>query len=94
MTIIKEITAVRNRFNVLKRRPDFDEMILPARKLARTGAERKAKSRSGQTPEQVDKERADNRVAMVTHCAGGLAESRKRDVRAGKSKYQGRPEEH
>ena len=40
MTIIKEITAVRNRFNVLKRRPDFDEMILPARKVARSRAER------------------------------------------------------
>ena len=39
----------------LKRRKDFDEMILPARKVARTGAERKAKSRSGRTPGQVDK---------------------------------------
>ena len=26
----------------LKRRKDFDEMILPARKVARTGAERQA----------------------------------------------------
>ena len=34
-------------------------------------------------------ERADNRVNMVTNRAGGLAESRKRDVRAGKRKYQG-----
>ena len=73
----------------LKRRKDFDEMILPARKVARTGAERQARRRSGRTPEQVDKERADDRVAKVTHRAGGLAESRKRDVRAGKSKYQG-----
>ena len=40
LLIVKEITAVRNRFNVLKRRPDFDEMILPARKVARSGAER------------------------------------------------------
>ena len=54
-----------------------------------SGAEREARRRSGLTPEQVDKERADNRVAKVTHRAGGLAESRKRDVRAGKSKYQG-----
>ena len=89
LLIVKEITAVRNRFKVLKRRPDFDDMILPARKVARTEAERKAKSRSGRTPEQVDKERADNRVNMVTNRAGGLAESRKRDVRAGKRKYQG-----
>ena len=89
LLIVKEITAVRNRFNVLKRRPDFDEMILPAKKVARTGAERQARRRSGLTPEQVDKERADDRVAKVTHRAGGLAESRKRDVRAGKSKYQG-----
>ena len=40
LLIVKEITAVRNRFNVLKRRPDFDELILPARKVARSGAER------------------------------------------------------
>ena len=40
LLIVKEITAVRNRFNVLKRRPDFDDMILPARKVARSGAER------------------------------------------------------
>ena len=89
LLIIKEITAVRQRFDNLKRRPDFDDMILPARKVARTGAERKAKSRSGRTPEQVDKERADDRVAKVNHRAGGLAESRKRDVRVGKRKYQG-----
>ena len=38
LLIVKEITAVRNRFKVLKRRPDFDEMILPAKKVARTGA--------------------------------------------------------
>ena len=33
LLIVKEIKAVRNRFDVLKRRPDFDDMILPARKL-------------------------------------------------------------
>ena len=58
----------------LKRRKDFDEMILPARKVARTGAERQARRRSGRTPEQVDKERADNRVNMVTNRAGGLVD--------------------
>ena len=89
LLIVQEIKAVRNRFDALKRRPDFDEMILPAKKVARTGAEREARRRSGLTPEQVDKERADSRVRMVTHRAGGLAESRKRDVRAGKRKYQG-----
>ena len=89
LLILKEITAVRNRFKVLKRRPDFDEMILPAKKVARTGAERQAKRRSGRTPEQVDKERADSRVREVTHRAGRLAESRERDFRAGKRKYQG-----
>ena len=89
LLIVKEITAVRNRFNVLKRRPDFDEMILPAKKVARTGAEREAKRKSGRTAEQVDKERADQRVAWHAHRAGGLAESRKRDVRASKRKYQG-----
>ena len=73
----------------LKRRKDLDEMILPARKVARTGAERKAKSRSGRTPEQVEKEREEDRVRWVDKHAGGLAESRKRDVRAGKRKYQG-----
>ena len=89
LLIVQEIKAVRNRFDALKRRPDFDEMILPAKKVARTGAERQARRRSGLTPEQVDMERADSSVRMVTHRAGGLAESRKRDVRAGKSKYQG-----
>ena len=62
---------------------------LTPKRPALSGAERKAKSRSSRTPEQVDKERADNRVNMVTNRAGGLAESRKRDVRAGKRKYQG-----
>ena len=89
LLIVKEIKAVRNRFDVLKRRPDFDDMILPARKVARTEAERKAKSRSGRTPEQVEKEREEDRVRWVDKHAGGLAESRKRDVRAGKRKYQG-----
>ena len=73
----------------LKRRKDFDEMILPARKVARTEAERKAKSRSGRTPEQVEKEREEDCVRWVDKHAGGLAESRKRDVEAGKRKYQG-----
>ena len=40
LLIVKEIKALRNRFDVLKRRPDFDDMILPARKVARSGAER------------------------------------------------------
>ena len=44
---------------------------------------------SGRTPEQVDKERADKRVGMAALRAGGLSQSRKEDVRAGKSKYQG-----
>ena len=74
----------------LKRRKDFDETILPARKVARTGAEREARRKSGRTPQQVDMERAVQRVCMVTHRAGGLSEKRKRDiVRAGKRKYQG-----
>ena len=80
LLIVKEITAVRNRFNVLKRRPDFDEMILPAKKVARTGAERKAKSRSGRTPEQIEKEREEERVRLVDKRAGGLDESRKREM--------------
>ena len=56
LLIVKEIKAVRHRFDNLKRRPDFDEMILPARKVARTRAEREAKRKSGRTLEQVDKE--------------------------------------
>ena len=52
-------------------------------------ASEEARRKSGRTPEQVDKERADIRVAWHAHRAGGLAESRKRDVRAGKRKYQG-----
>ena len=79
-------SAVRNRFNVLKRRPDFDEMILPAKKVARTGAEREAKRRSGRTPEQVEKEREDHRVRKVAKRAGGLSQARKEDVRAGQRK--------
>ena len=66
LLIVKEITAVRNRFNVLKRRPDFDDMILPAKKVARTGAEREAKRKSGRTPEQVDKETAGASPMRVT----------------------------
>ena len=77
------------RLRNLKRRRGFDANILPRKRPALTNAEREAKRRSGRTPEQVDKERADNRINMVTHRAGGLAESRKRDVRAGKRKYQG-----
>ena len=64
-------------------------MILPAKKVARTGAERQARRRSGRIAEQVHKEGADQRVDMAAHRAGGLAESRKRDVRASKRKYQG-----
>ena len=64
----------------LKRMKDFDEMILPARKVARTGAERKAKSRSGRTPEQIEKEREEERVRLVDKRAGGLDESRKREM--------------
>ena len=80
LLIVQEIKAVRNRFDALKRRPDFDEMILPAKKVARTGAERKAKSRSGRTPEQVEKEREEERVHLVDERARGLDESRKREM--------------
>ena len=38
--VCSERETVLNRRLVLKRRPDFDEMILPARKVARSGAER------------------------------------------------------
>ena len=62
---------------------------LTPKRPALSGAERKAKSRSGRTPEQVEKEREEDRVRWVDKHAGGLAESRKRDVRAGKRKYQG-----
>ena len=85
----KVSNAAGAKLHDLKRRKDFDEMILPARKVARTGAEREARRKSGRTPQQVDMERAVQRVCMVTHRAGGLSETRKRDVRAGKSKYQG-----
>ena len=37
----KVIKSASNRFNALKRRPDFDESILPARKVAKSAAERK-----------------------------------------------------
>ena len=85
----KVSNAAGAKLHDLKRRKDYDEMILPARKVARTGAERQARRRSGRTPEQVDKERADKRVGMAALRAGGLSQSRKEDVRAGKSKYQG-----
>ena len=89
LLIVKEITAVRHRFANLKRRPDFDDMILPAKKVARTGAEREAKRRSGRTPEQVEKENEEERARLVDKRAGGLAESRKRDVRAGNEEIFG-----
>ena len=61
----------------------------PPKGAALSGAEREARRKSGRTPQQVDMERAVQRVCMVTHCAGGLSELRTRDVRASKRKYQG-----
>ena len=62
---------------------------LTPKRPALSGAERQARRMSGRTPAQVDKERADKRVGMAALRAGGLSQSRKEDVRAGKSKYQG-----
>ena len=42
--------------------------------MARTGAEREAKRKSGQTPEQVDKERADIRVGVARWRSGRTPE--------------------
>ena len=50
----KVSNAAGAKLHDLKRRKDFDEMILPARKVATTAAERKVKSRSGRTTEQVE----------------------------------------
>ena len=51
-----------------------------------SGAKRQARRRSGRTAEQVDKERADIRVGVAAHRAGGLSQARKEDVRAGQRK--------
>ena len=56
------------------------------KKRDRSGAEREARRKRGRTSDQVDKERADQRVCMVAHRAGGLSQSRKEDVRAGQRK--------
>ena len=51
-----------------------------------SGAERQARRKRAWTSDQVDKERALQRVCMVAHRAGGLSQSRKEDVRAGQRK--------
>ena len=51
-----------------------------------SGAERQARRKRARTSDQVEKERADSRVGMVAHRAGGLSQSRKEDVRAGQRK--------
>ena len=51
-----------------------------------SGAERQARRKRARTSDQVDKERALQRVCMVAHRAGGLSQSRKEDVRAGQRK--------
>ena len=56
------------------------------KKRDRSGAEREARRKRARTSDQVEKERADSRVGMVAHRAGGLSQSRKEDVRAGQRK--------
>ena len=56
------------------------------KKRDRSGAEREARRKRGRTSDQVEKERAVQRVCMVAHRAGGLSQSRKEDVRAGQRK--------
>ena len=81
---------------------DYDDrLLIKPKSSAKSVAERKAKSRAtggrgkkrdrsgaerAWTSDQVDKERALQRVCMVAHRAGGLSQSRKEDVRAGQRK--------
>ena len=51
-----------------------------------SGAQREARRKEGRTPEQVQKERTDQRVSKVAQRAGGLSQARKEDVRAGRMK--------
>ncbi len=46
-----------------------------------SGAQREARRKEGRTPEQVQKERTDQRVSKVAQRAGGLSQARKEDVR-------------
>ena len=65
LLIVQEIKAVRNRFDALKRRPDFDEMILPAKKVARTGAERQARRTWPDSPRSAARRAAQDLVIQI-----------------------------
>ena len=51
-----------------------------------SGAERQARRKRARTSDQVEKEKEDERVRLVSKRAGGLSQARKEDVRAGRKK--------
>ena len=51
-----------------------------------SGAERQARRKRARTSDQVEKEKEDERVRLVSKRAGGLSQARKEDVRAGQRK--------
>ena len=51
-----------------------------------SGAERQARRKRARTSDQVEKEKEDERVRLVSKRAGGLSAARKEDVRAGRKK--------
>ena len=56
------------------------------KKRDRSGAERQARRKRARTSDQVEKEKEDERVRLVSKRAGGLSQARKEDVRAGQRK--------
>ena len=56
------------------------------KKRDRSGAEREARRKRARTSDQVEKEKEDERVRLVSKRAGGLSQARKEDVRAGQRK--------
>ena len=63
---------------------DYDDrLIIKPKSSAKSGAEREARRQSERTSDQVEKEKEDKRVGMVSQRAGGLSQARKEDIRAG-----------
>ena len=67
---------------------DFDQRLV-IKIPGKSDNERKRMERMKQSEEKVEKEKADARVRMVAHRAGGISDARRVDVRAGRKKNQG-----
>ena len=69
---------------------DYDErLLIKPKPKAKSDAEYQVRRRRKLTPEQVEKDKAVQRVCMVAKRAGGLTAARMADVRAGQKKNKG-----